>query len=94
MNGKFVVVLLMSLIGITLYWFPVPIIIGSYVLGGYPWLAPEPSKNTMIIIGLAITVTFLALTAIMYYITKKLEEVGPEEAYEEPEERPATSVEW
>lgn len=94
MNGRFALVLILSLTAIVLYWFPVPLIVGDYVLGGYPWIAPEASKTSMIILGIILSAIFLALTGFMWYISKRLEETGSQEEYESPTEEQTITGSW
>lgn len=94
MNSRFTLVLVLSLVAIVLYWFPVPLIVGDYILGGYPWIAPEASKTSMIILGVILSSAFLGLTGFMWYISKKLEEAGPQEEYEAPGEEQTITGSW
>ncbi|PLJ78265.1 hypothetical protein [Infirmifilum sp. SLHALR2] len=79
MNGKFMVVAAISAIAIVLYWSPLPINVGEYIIGGYPWLAPEESRPAMMLLGALLAAIFLGLTAFMWFVTKKLEEMQDEE---------------
>uniref|UniRef100_A0A7J3X7D3 Uncharacterized protein n=1 Tax=Thermofilum pendens TaxID=2269 RepID=A0A7J3X7D3_THEPE len=85
MRLKALLVLSLSIVAIALYWFPQPLIVGDYVLGGYPWYAPESSRGAMIAIGAVLTAVFLVLTALMFYISKEMEKLpgNPEPAREE-----------
>jgi len=85
MRLKALLVLALSVVAITLYWFPQPLIVGDYVLGGYPWYAPEPSRGAMIAIGVVFTAVFLGLSAFMFYISREVEKLpgNPESAQEE-----------
>uniref|UniRef100_A0A7C4FAN6 Uncharacterized protein n=1 Tax=Thermofilum pendens TaxID=2269 RepID=A0A7C4FAN6_THEPE len=85
MRLKALLVLALSVVAITLYWFPQPLVIGDYVLGGYPWYAPEPSRGAMIAIGVVFTAVFAVLTAFMFYISRGVENPpgNPEPAREE-----------
>lgn len=65
-----------SIVAILLYWFPQPLVVGDYVIGGYPWLAPEGSKTAMIAIGVVISAVFLGLVAFMWYLSRRLEELS------------------
>ncbi|MCC6039911.1 MAG: hypothetical protein LM563_00780 [Thermofilum sp.] len=85
MRLKALLVLALSVVAITLYWFPQPLVVGDYVLGGYPWYAPESSRGAMIAIGVIFTAVFLGLTALMFYISREVEKLpgNPEPAREE-----------
>ncbi len=93
MNAKFVVVASLSALAIALYWFPVPLTLGDYVLGGYPWLAPEGAKQGIIALGVILSAVFLGLTGFMWYLTRKLEENPGEEDAGAAEELPG-GVQW
>lgn len=87
MRAKALLVAALSLIAIALYWFPIPLQFGEYILGGYPWVAPEGSKQGMLILGGVLTSVFLGLTALMFYISSKVEESpGNPEPVREPED--------
>ncbi|ABL78269.1 hypothetical protein [Thermofilum pendens] len=93
MNAKVVLVALLSVLAIALYWSPYPLIVGGYVLGGYPWLAPDGQpRSTMIALGVIFSVAFLSATAAMYVLAKKNEELGEEPATPVEQPRGAPSV--
>lgn len=90
MKAKAFLVALLSLTAITLYWSPVPLQVGDYILGGYPWIAPEESRTAMMILGGVFTAIFLGLTVLIFYISSKLEELS-----ENPEsEHTPESISW
>ncbi|MEZ0345754.1 MAG: hypothetical protein ABWK01_04325 [Infirmifilum sp.] len=93
MNSRFMVVAILSLSAIILYWFPVPLKVGDFVLGGYPWLAPESSRTAMVALGLLLSAVFLGLTGFMWYVSKRLEEMGEEE-YTDVGEEAVVSGQW
>jgi|UniRef100_A0A7C3WPM0 hypothetical protein len=85
MRSKALLVFVLSMVAIALYWFPQPLVVGDYVLGGYPWYAPESSKAAMFAIGVVLTAVFLGLTTFMFYISREVERLpeNPEPAREE-----------
>ena len=89
MNAKALLVALISLIAIALYWSPVPLRFGDYILGGYPWLAPEGSKTGMILLGIVLTAAFLSLTALMFYVASR-----SGEALGNPQPESAEELSW
>jgi len=58
-------VLAISALAIALYWSPVPITVGDYIIGGYPWLAPEESRPVMFALGILLALIFLGLSGFM-----------------------------
>ncbi len=88
-----VVAAVLCIVAIVLYWTPVRL--GSFVLGGYPYIAPtKPARERMYFIGITFTVVFILLAAISLWLSFKLDvpvedvEEGEyeEEGYEEEEE--------
>lgn len=92
------VVLLISVIALSLYWTPVPIVLdlgsSTVVLGGYPWINPGDAETTpdydpqayrsfMMLIGLAISAFFIAADLVIIYLSKRMEEEALGEAAEE-----------
>lgn len=79
MRAAPIVVSALSIAAIALYWSPVPIVVGDFILGGYPWVAPKEAKPAMLALGIVFTTVFLAATALSIYISSKLEGLGEEE---------------
>lgn len=83
MKAKALLVAALSLLAIALYWSPVPLKVGDYIIGGYPWVAPESSRTAMMVLGGLFTAIFLGLTALMFYISSQLEASGNPDSEEE-----------
>lgn len=87
-----VIAAVLCIAAIVLYWTPVRL--GSFVLGGYPYIAPtKPARERMYFIGIIFTIIFALLAAVSLWMSFKLdvpvegvEEGEYEEEYEEEEE--------
>ena len=93
MRRPLVVAAILCVVAIVLYWSPVRL--GSFVLGGYPYIAPtKPAKERMYFIGIIFTIIFALLAIVSLWLSIKLDvpvegvEEGEyeEEVYEEGEE--------
>ncbi|MEM0334999.1 MAG: hypothetical protein QXT33_01130 [Thermofilum sp.] len=82
MKAKALLVAALSFAAIALYWSPIPLKLGDYILGGYPWVAPEGSRIAMMVLGGFLSAIFLGLTALMFYLSSQAEASGNPEPEE------------
>jgi hypothetical protein len=80
MKGKVLIVTLLSIIGILIFWLPLPRV-GDYIIGGYPWNSPENARTPMIILGVIVTGIFVFAIVAINILSRKIEEVGDETVY-------------
>lgn len=77
MRAITVVTLVLLALVLALYWVPIPpVSLGGekLVLGGYPWNAPSEARKTFIVIGAAITVLAIVLSAVLLKLDRDLAE--------------------
>ncbi|MCC6005150.1 MAG: hypothetical protein LM590_12510 [Thermofilum sp.] len=94
MKSRVLIVTLLSVTGILLFWLPLPRV-GDYIVGGYPWNAPEHARSQVIALGVILTAVFIAAIVAINILSRKIDEMGDEAVFPSHEERiESAEEEW